>query len=94
MITCGSARTTNSEDVALPRPARVQFWSAALAMLGDRPLPLSPETEGASQDDIDHELYGTTDVGHAISDGTAWIPPESPTQEGMLNDRNARGEDH
>ena len=63
-------------------------------LLGDRPVPLSPETEGASQDDIDHELYGTTDVGHAISDGTAWIPPESPTPEGMLNDRRASGEDH
>src|ERR1700750_91255 len=43
-------------------------------LLGDRPVPLSPETEGV-QDDVDHELYGTTDVGHAIQDGTAWIPP-------------------
>src|SRR5262249_12187490 len=63
-------------------------------LLGDRPVPLSPETEGAAQDDIDHELYGTTDVGHAITDGTAWIPPESPTPEGFLNERETRGEDH
>ncbi|HEY4303316.1 MAG TPA: BON domain-containing protein [Gemmatimonadaceae bacterium] len=62
-------------------------------LLGDRAVPLSPETEGL-QDDIDHELYGTTDVGHAIQDGTPWIPPESPTPEGFLNDRNASGEDH
>ena len=62
-------------------------------LLGDRPVPLSPETEGV-QDDVDHELYGTTDVGHAIQDGTAWIPPESPTPEGFLNERNASGEDH
>ena len=62
-------------------------------LLGDRAVPLSPETEGV-QDDMDHELYGTTDVGHAISDGTAWIPPESPTPEGFLNERNASGEDH
>lgn len=62
-------------------------------LLGDRPVPLSPETEGL-QDDVDHELYGTTDVGHAIQDGTAWIPPESPTPEGFLNDRHASGEDH
>jgi hypothetical protein len=62
-------------------------------LLGDRAVPLSPETEGV-QDDLDHELYGTTDVGHAISDGTAWIPPESPTPEGFLNERNASGEDH
>lgn len=62
-------------------------------LLGDRAVPLSPETETV-QDDVDHELYGTTDVGHAIQDGTAWIPPESPTPEGFLNERNASGEDH
>lgn len=62
-------------------------------LLGDRAVPLSPETEGL-QDDIDHELYGTTDVGHAIQDGTPWIPPESPTPEGFLNERDASGEDH
>lgn len=62
-------------------------------LLGDRAVPLSPETEGV-QDDVDHELYGTTDVGHAIADGTAWIPPESPTPEGFLNERDTSGEDH
>jgi hypothetical protein len=62
-------------------------------LLGDRPMPINPEAESV-QDDVDHELYGTTDVGHAISDGTAWIPPESPTPEGFLNERNASGEDH
>ncbi len=61
-------------------------------LLGDRALPLEPESE-SRMDDIDHELYGTTDVGHAIADGTAWIPPESPTQEGFIEDPNA-GEDH
>src|SRR4051812_39991942 len=29
-------------------------------LLGDRPVPLNPETETV-HDDIDHELYGTTD---------------------------------
>jgi hypothetical protein len=62
-------------------------------LLGDRPVPISPEAE-SQQDDVDHELYGTTDVGHAISDGTAWIPPESPTPEGFLNERNESGENH
>jgi hypothetical protein len=62
-------------------------------LLGDRPLPINPEAETV-QDDIDHDLYGTSDVGHAIADGTAWIPPESPTQEGILNDRNDTGENH
>src|SRR5581483_10581803 len=61
-------------------------------LLGDRAVPLSPETE-TLEEDIDSELYGTTDVGHAIQDGTAWIPPESPTQEGLTG-RNEFGEDH
>jgi hypothetical protein len=62
-------------------------------LLGDRPMPIDPEAD-AVQDDMDHELYGTTDVGHAIQDGTAWIPPESPTPEGFINDRNEQAEDH
>jgi hypothetical protein len=32
--------------------------------------------------DLDGRLYGTTDVQDAIAEGTAWIPPESPTPEG------------
>jgi hypothetical protein len=62
-------------------------------LLGDRAIPINPETEGV-QDDPDHELYGTSDVGHAIQDGTAWIPPESPTPEGFIDDRNESAEDH
>jgi len=62
-------------------------------LLGDRPMPIDPEADGV-QDDMDHELYGTTDVRHAIQDGTAWIPPESPTPEGFINDRNEQAEDH
>lgn len=62
-------------------------------LLGDRPVPLSPETE-TRLDQVDDTLFGTTDVGHAIAEGTAWIPPESPTQEGILNERDASGENH
>jgi hypothetical protein len=51
-------------------------------LLGDRAVPLSPEAEHLA-DDIDAELSGTTDVGKSIAEGTAWIPPESPTQEGI-----------
>jgi len=61
-------------------------------LLGDRAVPLSPETE-TLEEDIDGELYGTTDVGHAIQEGTAWIPPEGPTQEGLTG-RDEFGEDH
>src|SRR5262245_18467456 len=47
-------------------------------LLGDRPVPLSPEAEGA-EEDLDARLFGTTDIGKAIADGTPWVPPESPT---------------
>jgi len=56
-------------------------------LLGDRPRSLEDSTEDLKPS-IDSELFGTTDVHSAIADGTAWIPPESPTQEG-----NAEGVD-
>ena len=61
-------------------------------LLGDRQIPLNPEAENR-QEDVDSELYGTTDVQHAIEEGTPWIPPESPTQEGLTG-RGELGEDH
>jgi hypothetical protein len=61
-------------------------------LLGDKAVPLDPETETLG-DDIEAELYGTTDVGHAIQEGTSWIPPESPTPEGFT-ERGEFGEDH
>ena len=60
--------------------------------LGDRPLPLSPEAE-TTEENLDADLFGTTDVGRAIQDGTPWVPPESPTQEGFT-ERGEFGEDH
>jgi BON domain len=64
-------------------------------LLGDRPVSISPETETTTED-LDGELYGTTDVGHAIEEGTAWIPPEAPTPEGYpgQDERGEFGEDH
>jgi hypothetical protein len=38
--------------------------------------------EDADEDELDGRLYGTHDVQAAIGDGTSWIPPEAPTQEG------------
>lgn len=60
-------------------------------LLGDREVPLSPEVEEHEQP-LEADLYGTTDVHKSIADGTSWIPPESPTQEGFL--RNEEGENH
>jgi hypothetical protein len=65
-------------------------------LLGDRPVPLSPEAEHLDED-LDSRLYGTTDVGNAIERGTAWNPPSMPTQEGVDGDDASPadyGEDH
>jgi len=64
-------------------------------LLGDRPVSLSPEDENRREDE-DAQLYGTTDVGHAIEEGTSWIPPEAPTPEGYpgQDERGEFGEDH
>lgn len=51
-------------------------------LLGDRPVPLSPEAEHLA-DDAETDLAGTTDVQDAIEGAKSWNPPESPTQEGL-----------
>lgn len=63
-------------------------------LLGDREVPLSAESEH-TQEDLDSRWGGTRDVGRAISEGTPWIPPERPTQEGLEGTGGgASGEDH
>jgi len=65
-------------------------------LLGDRAVPIHPEAE-PHHEDLDARLYGTTDVGKTIEDGTAWIPPEGPTPEGMGGTDatpGSMGEDH
>jgi BON domain len=70
-------------------------------LLGDKPLPFDDEAKPVDGDDpysVDKHLFGTTDVRDAIAGGTAWIPPEAPTQEGIAGtDADASdlsGEDH
>lgn len=63
-------------------------------LLGDRPVPLSPEADHLAED-LDTRLHGTTDVSKAIRDAASWIPPESPTGEGIEGTTGrAPGEDH
>jgi hypothetical protein len=64
-------------------------------LLGDRQVPLDPESEHL-REDLDARLWGTTDVGKAIADGTAWTPPDAPTQEGLEGTAGGStpGEDH
>ncbi len=59
-------------------------------LLGDRPVSLTDESQHLA-DSPETESEGTTDVGRAIEGATPWIPPESPTPEGIS--RDARSED-
>jgi hypothetical protein len=70
-------------------------------LLGDRPTPYDDEAEPVDGQDpysADKHLFGTTDVQDAIAGGTAWIPPESPTPEGLsgtdADQADLSGEDH
>jgi len=51
-------------------------------LLGDRARTESPEAEHL-QEDIRAELFGTADVRKAIEGGIPWVPPDSPTPEGL-----------
>jgi hypothetical protein len=51
-------------------------------LLGDRPRPQSDEAADVHED-LRAELFGTTDVQESIADGIPWVPPESPTPEGV-----------
>jgi hypothetical protein len=61
-------------------------------LLGDRAVPLSPEAEHLA-DLPDADIEGTTDVQESIERATGWIPPESPTPEG-LSGTDAQPEDY
>ena len=65
-------------------------------LLGDRPVQLA-DTVAEVEEDLDERLWGTTDVQKTIADGAAWIPPESPTPEGLGGSDatpGEMGEDH
>ena len=51
-------------------------------LLGDAPRPLSPEAEHLADVSPDDSM-GTHDIQEAIGTAEPWIPPESPTPEGV-----------
>lgn len=51
-------------------------------LLGDVPRPLSPEAEHLADMGSD-DSEGTHNVHDAIENAEPWIPPESPTPEGL-----------
>lgn len=66
-----------------------------LGILGDAPRALHPEAAHLVED-LDAELYGTTDRQKAIQDGVPYEPPTGPTPEGYAgeDDRPESGERH
>lgn len=51
-------------------------------LLGDRARSEDPEAEHLTED-VNAELFGTTNVQESIADAIPWIPPEGPTPEGV-----------
>jgi hypothetical protein len=58
-------------------------------LLGDVPLPLSPEAEHLA-DRGGVETEGTSDVSESIENAEPWVPPESPTPEGAVGSEDGR----
>ena len=58
-------------------------------LLGDVPRPLSPEAEHLADVGTD-DSSGTHDVSEAIEGAEPWIPPESPTPEGVSGQDQGR----
>ncbi len=58
-------------------------------LLGDIPRPFSPEAEHLADAALD-DSEGTHDVGEAIENAEPWIPPESPTPEGVSGQDQGR----
>jgi hypothetical protein len=58
-------------------------------LLGDRPVSLTDESAHLADKAPDEEQHGTTNVQKAIENAEGWIPPESPTPEGMGFDHRA-----
>ncbi len=88
-------RGTTSEDVE--EEANEQEDVRGL-MLGEQPEQNTDEViQARGDEDLDERMFGTTDVQESIAHGTAYIPPESPTPEGMLGTDagpGEMGEDH
>jgi hypothetical protein len=88
-------RGTTSEDVD---DETNEQEDARGLLLGDVPEQETDEViQARGDEDLDERMFGTTDVQESIAHGTAYIPPESPTPEGMLGTDagpGEMGEDH
>jgi len=66
---------------------------SAGTIYGEMPPQESDEVHEARGDEnLDERMFGTTSVQDAIAHGTAYIPPESPTPEGLRGTDAGPGE--
>ena len=86
-------RAVSSQD---PEEHVAEVDSEEGLLLGDRPEQQSDTAVSRASGDEAHVL-GTTDVQRAILDGASYVPPTSPTPEGLSGSdapSGAMGEDH
>jgi hypothetical protein len=55
------------------------------ALLGDAPVPFSPEAEHLAGE-RESDLTGTADYNKVMEDGMTWNPPSGPTPEGVAGE--------
>ena len=67
--------------------------STAGTLLGEMPEQQSDEVyEARGDEDLDQRMFGTTNYQDAVAHGTAYIPPEAPTPEGLRGTDAGPGE--
>lgn len=83
-------------------PEAIDEHLASLNSDTDEPLGRAPDHVAGPEaehlvEDLDARLYGTHDLQSAIERGTPWVPPDSPTPEGLAGqegDSGSLSEDH
>jgi len=63
------------------------------SIFGEMPEQQEPSVvEARGDEDLDQRMFGTTNMQDAIAHGVPYIPPESPTQEGIAGTDAGPGE--
>lgn len=87
------------EETSLDVEEHLQAESAtAGTLVGEMPEQQSDEAyEARGDEELDQRMFGTTNYQDAVAHGTTYIPPESPTPEGLRGTDagpGERGEEH
>ena len=86
-------RAQSPED---PEEHEAELEASEGLLLGDSPEQRD-DYDALERDDESAQVFGTTDVQQSISSGASYIPPTSPTPEGLGGSDagpGAMGEDH